>query len=609
MAGHAVAPSVGKKWTFLVYMDADNDLEQVGIENFQQMASVGPHDDVNIVVQMDRAQGNYVTSPDWTGTRRFLVTPGMTPDPGNNVSDLGEINMADPKNLTDFVNWGISQYPAQHYFLVLWDHGDGWQGVVNDNDPPGSQYPHQLTAAALRGAFQNVTAGRIDVIGNDACRMTLEIDYQLADYADYFVGSEKDEPFAGWPYDTWLSTVAANPSMSPTEVASTLVDKYVESYQGTSEYSVALSVVSAAALSPLVDALNGFLDELSSEEPYFTAEVVRARDATEHYEINGRAGGLEYDLYDFVENVIRLAPSRRIERVGTELKAAIEAAVVYERHWDNPTPVNDVHAAQAHGISLYFPSTGGAAGYDGLAFSQDSRWDEFLLTYAMGTRPQVAANATATSVDTNADGYLDTLILAYEPGMDGVMALDVYRDGAHVVSPQHAAKAGRADVVRYPFSAGGVYEVSFYLFAAGSLKNLTIVANVVVQQPILFRGRVLGSGGVPVNGASVTLANLANGNTATAVTKGGEYAIVVTYPTWFRDGDGMELRVVVWDREARLGFNASAGNGTVVHDLYLNALDIGAWIAALAILAAVAAAGVAGTVYFWRRLRRFKRIP
>ncbi|HYS72104.1 MAG TPA: clostripain-related cysteine peptidase [Thermoplasmata archaeon] len=608
---HVAAPPA-KRWTFLVYMDADNNLEQWGIEDFLEMAKVGSTADVNIVVQFDRIAGFDPRYGDWSDTKLFYVTKDLTPDPANALPvALGEVNMADPANLTRFVDWGMQNYPADHYFLVLWDHGDGWQGVVADDDPVPND---RLTAPELRSALAAVVATngqRIDVIGNDACRMTLEIDDELADYADYFVGSEKDEPLAGWPYDAFLTFLTANPSAAPPDAATALVDRYVESYEGVSAYSVALSVVNAAGLPPLVAALNAFLAEVSSEEPYFTTEVVLARDATEHYEWNSGPGGLEYDLYHFVENVLAGIPSRRVERVGEALEAAIRAAVVYERHWDNPSPINDVHAAHAHGISLYFPTIGGDPQYAALTFSQESAWDEFLLSYPIGTRPQVGLTATAATTDANADGYQDTLVLRFQPATNGTLAVDVYRDGAYVFSRAYVAGMGRTDEVRYAFSDGGFYEVTFYLFNGGTLRNLTVVSSLEIQQPITFRGYVTGQGGALLDGATVTLVDLANGRTATTTTSGGAYAITVAYPTWFREGDSLELRVVAGDREARLGFNASVGDGTVVHDVFLNtvAVDFAPWIAALALLAVIAAAGVTGTLLFRRRLRRSREIP
>ncbi len=119
----------GKKWTFMVYLDGDNNLEGDGISDFIEMAGVGSNDDINIIVQMDRYNGsnnNVETYGDWINTQRFYVTSGMTPIVGSAISDWGdgkgggrEVNMADTQALIDFINWTKTNYPADSYLLVI----------------------------------------------------------------------------------------------------------------------------------------------------------------------------------------------------------------------------------------------------------------------------------------------------------------------------------------------------------------------------------------------------------------------------------------------------------------------------------------------------------
>jgi len=42
------------------------------------------------------------------------------------IEDLGETNTGDPKVLSDFILWGAKNYPAEHYLVVVWNHGAGW---------------------------------------------------------------------------------------------------------------------------------------------------------------------------------------------------------------------------------------------------------------------------------------------------------------------------------------------------------------------------------------------------------------------------------------------------------------------------------------------------
>jgi hypothetical protein len=86
----------------MVYLDGDNNLESAAVNDFLEMSSVGSSSQVDVVAQMDRISGYDTTYDNWTDTRRFHVTTGMTPAAANGTS-IGEANMGDPNTLVGFV--------------------------------------------------------------------------------------------------------------------------------------------------------------------------------------------------------------------------------------------------------------------------------------------------------------------------------------------------------------------------------------------------------------------------------------------------------------------------------------------------------------------------
>ena len=549
------------KWTFMVYLDADNNLEAVGIDDFLEMASVGSTADVNIVVQMDRSllgppDGSRAYG-DWTTARRYLIAKDMTPD-AVPIVDMGEVNMGDPQTLIDFVTWGITAFPADHYFLVLWDHGIGWQGVVID----GSDYLTTEELGTALDAATSVTGRRVDVLGNDACRMTLEIMYQLRSYVDVFVGSEKDEPLEGWPYDTVLTRLAADPAMQPPELATSLVDAYVDSYVNQTPYSVTLSAVSSASLAPLADALDAFSAELLAYLPYFAAEVQDARGRTEHYEQLGVAGGNEYDLYHFTQTVEEEVGSPRLSRLAAGLRGAIEDAVIRERHWDNPNPVNQVPAKNAHGLGIFFPSTIPPNPYPDLLLSRNTTWDEFLAAYG-GAIPIVRGlTASASSEDTDGDTLLDRIRVQATPEVAGTLAVEF--TGPESISREVTASGGQETVLFAAPQAPGWYGVAVYLFESGKLRNMTVLPPVAVEARRVLSGHVVPP---PTESGTATLRNLRSGAQTTAPLVGGDFAVTLLYPTWIRDGDALDVTVEVGGRSTSFTWvpdlRASTNNVTV----------------------------------------------
>ena len=126
-------------WTVFVYLCGDNNLEQYAIENVVEMESVGSTDDVSIIVLLD-------TETIAGGDAHWLVIEkgvshydaetdtvdcdcGLFPD----KEHLGEIDMGDGDVLTWAVVTAFTYAPADHYMLVLWDHGGGWRGVCYDD--------------------------------------------------------------------------------------------------------------------------------------------------------------------------------------------------------------------------------------------------------------------------------------------------------------------------------------------------------------------------------------------------------------------------------------------------------------------------------------------
>ncbi len=98
---------------------------------FNEMETVGSTADVQIIVQFDRSPRYDESNGNWTDTRRYRVVQDLNSTTISSpvVQNIGEVNMGDPQSLVDFVQWAKQNYPADHYCLVLWDHGGGWKAA------------------------------------------------------------------------------------------------------------------------------------------------------------------------------------------------------------------------------------------------------------------------------------------------------------------------------------------------------------------------------------------------------------------------------------------------------------------------------------------------
>ncbi len=393
-----VASEASNEWTFMVYLDADNNLERAGIDDFLEMADVGSQAGVNIVVQMDRVDGFDVSYGDWKGTRRFLIKsgdiPSITP-----IQDLGEANMGDPDVLQNFVEWASVNYPAKHYALSIWNHGGGWRDIRRNmldmsrsvatrvepdigvsraiawDDTDGDKLYMKEVQLALEA-----TGVKLDIVGFDACLMGMvEVAYAMRNVADYVVGSEDLEPGDGWPYNTILAELVATPSLSPRDLSALIVTKYFDSYSQGS--GITQASVEVSKLNKLCTEIDDFVSKANKE----WASLKTARMNSQEYHESGRSyWGV--DLWDFADNVHGQVVSNDIKTAAIELKNAIDEFVVREFHSPD--------VAGSHGIAIYFPPTQSEfyndydhAGYEEsntympVDFVRDYDWDNWLKEY------------------------------------------------------------------------------------------------------------------------------------------------------------------------------------------------------------------------------------
>ena len=399
------------KWTFMVYIDGDNNLEPDAIVDFMEMASVGSSDEVKIVVQMDRRSGYDSSYGNWEDTKRFLIQRDDDPS-SDPVEDLGEQNMGDPAVLQDFVEWAITNYPAEHYALSIWNHGGGWRlymqrlgeraramksrgeadtgvtrAVVWDDTDDDVLYMDEVQHA-LKGAKREIknrtgTDMKLDVVGFDACLMgMIEVAYEIRDEANYMVGSEYSEPLNGWPYDTILADLVADPALNSTGLAELIVIKYDDSYppnENVTQAAVDTSKAWDVAMK---------IDDFTGVAQHEWDDLGAARADTIVYHTWGcgpYCWGV--DLWNFADEVYNRASSNEIKTGAHELKNMIDDFVIMERHHG---PAMD----GSHGVAIYFPETQtvfdndpDSSGYDDdndfmiVDFVQVHNWDEWLQDY------------------------------------------------------------------------------------------------------------------------------------------------------------------------------------------------------------------------------------
>lgn len=160
-----------KEWTILNYANGNNEYEPEMYRALKDSEMAECNEKINIVMEIGRIDREVVRiiRPSekimddyemWTGVRRYVVNHNKS----ELIEDLGSVNMADPKSLYDFIIWGIKNYPAKHYALILGGHGASFVGTLTDYS---QESPYIMGTAEMCKAVNMIlkdTGCKIDIL-------------------------------------------------------------------------------------------------------------------------------------------------------------------------------------------------------------------------------------------------------------------------------------------------------------------------------------------------------------------------------------------------------------------------------------------------------------
>ena len=370
-----------RQWLVLVYMAADNSLNDYAYQDLKEMSSVSIIPQVKLVVLTDFQNGEdeISESDEATGT---LITQPLN----------SEVDSGNYRTLESFVETYYSRYPAKNVALILWDHGDGWRSERSAAvDSTSSDY---LLMFQLHQALADLKSKGISfsLIGFDECLMGMEeVLYDVKDYADYFVASEAYEPGEGWDYQKLLSFLSSNPEATPEEFGKAIVDAYREAYSGyTSSYTLTLSLFSREDVERVASDLNQLYQDLNTQTfPDFQS----ARSSAQQVACSPSDTSCSYyyvDLYTFALPLSQSYPAAqdivsvinslyRVVIPGSDERDLHGLSVYFPANWTE---------ADNSGFSCYTMETPGTCIFNGEEvtgyynpFAAGTYWDNFLKEY------------------------------------------------------------------------------------------------------------------------------------------------------------------------------------------------------------------------------------
>jgi len=275
----------------------------------------------------------------WGTAGRAVITPDTDDSRiATNFELVGERDSGDPAVLRDFLTWTMTVAPANHYAMVMWDHGGGLSGSNFDDE---SGYD-SLTAKEIQNAVGQ-SGMRPDVLSYDACLMgTTEQFYELRNVAPVQVASEEVISGAGYDYTTAFSALNGSPATAtPQSVAQGMVNSFTAQYR--SDGTSTLSAIDSTKMNAVAGAVKAFVDVSAG---LTAAQIGRVRATI------AKVTRFEFPQYvDLLELMSALSVDSRIPVSGRTAAAGVATAVrqaVFARMADE---------RRTGGMSIYLPSS------------------------------------------------------------------------------------------------------------------------------------------------------------------------------------------------------------------------------------------------------------
>jgi hypothetical protein len=417
-------PASPESWTVLVYVMGDTDLEPFALEDLTEMATVGSGSGLNIVALVDRhpsfADDGVLNLGDWEDTKLISVQR----DELAVLAEGTELNLGSADTLATFVEQGITSYPADHYALVLWDHGAGWPGMGPDETDGLDVLDLAEIDDGLTRGLGAAGVDKVDLIGFDACLMaTYEVASVSAKHADYMVASEELEPGHGWDY-RGLAVLLDNPGATPVDLGQSIIDSFAAQAEVSGTGSdITLSLIDLSKMTGLQSALAELAGPVTADIAAAAPTLGVAQDRALGFGRNADPD-LAANMIDLGSLMIEvgnrdsgLAPEARA--VG----AALDELVVSQ--------VAGPASAKATGLSIYFPPVQRNFRQGYLFVQSVPTWPDVLAAfYQAGDAIPVEEQPTFVETDLDNDGEFEVAEFFFD------------EDGLNMYATFDAAAAG-----------------------------------------------------------------------------------------------------------------------------------------------------------------------
>jgi len=528
-------------WTFLAYMSADEPGSPLNwTSDINEMEEGLYSDNITVVALVD---------PDGVGDSRVynisheipasdaVVSPQVAYPP---ISGSGEANMGDPDTLIDFVKFGVDDfYRGGRLGIILWGHGEGWNGVCQDRGDYLTPHELDYALASIKDHF-----GRpLDLVVFDACGMgSIEVLSALTGSVSYSVSSEIPVPAPGFPYDSILTRISTDLSLGAADVGTAFADEYVKFGALMANVTSQAAVINLAALDIAADSIGKLGNQSVLFIPVAKENLRDARN--DSYETDGLS---MVDLQTYLTGLSSDdSLPRRLSRTANEVSNILSASVAFNRAFISPSDANIISPANLTGLSIFLPqATVQLSGYmnvSGLSMA----WGQFLEEMFSNTsyqRPGADARIALEDLRFD-DGLMDSFAIGWnETTQIESWTFDVLRNKGFEVAAMADRKDGDVPrTVEFRNLTPDVYDVCAYgLGNDGTYRYYEIFENITVMKR--YQYRIHFPEQIADNMTRLEIVDLRTDTTDSLSASGSQMELRFDVPGKFRESDNILLQL------------------------------------------------------------------
>lgn len=329
-----IKDKLSNKYTMMVYL-CGSDLESDGGSGTDDivsiLASLPDLSKVNVVIcaggsnkwsssYLDANSGNLKTAV------YYLDTDGLSADKKQNPSaitsnDLNEntlkllarvndpVDMGNAELFEGFLNLSADLFPAENYWLSLWNHGGGSSDGICFSDSSDTVKGIGLDYGRIEIALRDSRIGKIDILSMDACLMGgLEGAYNLSPYVSYMIASEEMTNGAV-TYKEYLAAIqndSKNNAQKAMDGAEAYIITHLNENSDVISTNAAYDLQALSRVNGIMREFGNVMSELITDENTADKTYQMVRKAAARSKMYGANNGDDHDfvdMRDFFDNL------------------------------------------------------------------------------------------------------------------------------------------------------------------------------------------------------------------------------------------------------------------------------------------------------------------